>query len=181
MVELREKSPCDGLLPLSIGALTVTELALGQVTSIAPYPGQLDQVRADMSETHGLRWPAANRSQSKQGVRLLWFGRDQALLIGQAADPKLAGHAALVDQSDGWACVALEGPGAEDVLARLCSIDLRPSVFKRGHSARCDLRHMMASVTRLGTQRFQIMVFRSMAQTLVHDLKTAMEAVAARG
>jgi sarcosine oxidase subunit gamma len=40
---------------------------------------------------------------------------------------------------------------------------------------------MMASITRIGAQSFQIMVFRSMARTLVHDLKTAMEAVAARG
>ena len=40
---------------------------------------------------------------------------------------------------------------------------------------------MMASITRLGADDFQIMVFRSMAATLVGELKTAMEAVAARG
>jgi sarcosine oxidase subunit gamma len=60
-------------------------------------------------------------------------------------------------------------------------VDLRPQVFKRGHTLRTELKHMMASITRIGAQSFQIMVFRSMARTLVHDLKTAMEAVAARG
>jgi len=37
----------------------------------------------------------------------------------------------------------------------------------------------MASLTKTGENAFQIMVFRSMAETLVHDLKTAMEGVAA--
>ena len=40
---------------------------------------------------------------------------------------------------------------------------------------------MNASITRIGEDTFMIAVFRSMAQTLVHDLRTALEAVAARG
>jgi len=39
---------------------------------------------------------------------------------------------------------------------------------------------MMASVTKTGADSFQIMVFRSMAKTLVHDLTTAMGNVNAR-
>ena len=38
-----------------------------------------------------------------------------------------------------------------------------------------------ASITRTGAETFLILVFRSMAETLRHDLKEAMEAVAARG
>ena len=74
----------------------------------------------------------------------------------------------------------LAGADAADVLARLTPIDLRESQFKRGHTARTELAHMMASITRLGPQSYQIMVFRSLANTLVHDLKTAMKSVAAR-
>ena len=96
-------------------------------------------------------------------------------------DPTLAGHAAMVDQSDGWAVLRLEGAGAAEVLARLVPLDLRAPQFRRGHTARTELQHMMASLTRLGPDAFLIMVFRSMARTLVHDLTSAMEAVAARG
>ena len=108
------------------------------------------------------------------------FGREVALLMGPAPDASLAAHAALTDQSDAWIVVRLEGAGARDVLARLTPIDLRDSVFKRGHTARTELAHMMASLTRVGPQAWQIMVFRSFAQTLAHDLKTAMQGVAAR-
>jgi len=181
VVELSAKTPCADLLPLTVGALTLSEVAPTVMTTLSPYEGCRDALSAALETRYGLRWPKPNRSTAKAGVRLLWFGRDMALLSGAAPDRALSDHAALVDQSDGWAVVQLGGAGAEDALARLCPVDLRPSVFKRGHTARCDLRHMMASITRLGPASFQIMVFRSMAETLVEDVKTAMEAVAARG
>ena len=53
----------------------------------------------------------------------------------------------------------------------------------RGKSQVNPLRlpHMMGSITRLAQDRFRVMVFRSMAKTLVHDFTLAMEAVGARG
>jgi sarcosine oxidase subunit gamma len=75
----------------------------------------------------------------------------------------------------------LSGAGAEEVLARLCPVDLRQAHFDIGSALRTELKHMMASICRLDKDCFQIMVFRSMARTLHHDLKTAMEARAARG
>jgi sarcosine oxidase subunit gamma len=60
-------------------------------------------------------------------------------------------------------------------------VDLRAAQFGPGATARTELAHMAASVTRLEDGAFLVMVFRSMAQTLLHDLKSAMEAVAARG
>ncbi|MDG1257047.1 MAG: sarcosine oxidase subunit gamma, partial [Paracoccaceae bacterium] len=45
---------------------------------------------------------------------------------------------------------------------------------------RSSLYHMMASITRIGNNTFQIIVFRSMAETLVHDLSVAMKSVLAR-
>ena len=97
-----------------------------------------------------------------------------------APEASLAEHAALTDQSDAWLVVRLEGAGARDVLARLTPVDLRDSAFKRGHTARTELAHMMASLTRVGPQAYQVLVFRGFSQTLAHDLKSAMEGVAAR-
>lgn len=181
MAELIAKSPCDGLLPVSVGGLTLSELEQGHLTTLAPFKGQEKALSAALEAAHGMKLPAPGRSNGKTGNRAIWFGRDMVLLAGSAPDPSLSKHAALTDQSDAWAVVRLEGQGCEDVLARLCPIDLRGQTFKRGHTARTELRHMMASITRVGANSFQIMVFRSLARTLVHDLKTAMEAVAARG
>ncbi|WP_424979413.1 sarcosine oxidase subunit gamma [Leisingera sp. S232] len=181
MAELTAKSPCDGLLPVTIGGMSLTEEQPGNMWIVAPFKGQQDTLSKALEDAHGMAFPAVNRTTGKVGSRAVWFGRDMALLMGPVPDAKLAKHAALTDQSDAWAVVKLDGNGAEDVLARLVPVDLRPQVFKRGHTVRTELKHMMASVTRTGPQALQILVFRSMAKTLVHDLKTAMEAVAARG
>jgi len=85
-----------------------------------------------------------------------------------------------VDQSDSWAVVRLQGAAAQAVLARLTPLDIRSTVFKRGHTARSSLQHMNVSITRVGLQAFEIMAFRSMAKTLVHDICCAMRSVAAQ-
>lgn len=121
-----------------------------------------------------------NRVTGKAGAKAIWFGRAQALLVGPVPDDSLAKHAALVDQSDAWAVVELRGEGAVDVLARLTPVDVRGRVFKRGHTARTEVAHMMASITRLGEDAFQIMVFRAFGRTLLHEVTNAMEGVASR-
>lgn len=180
MLELTSKSPCAGLLPLSIGGFTLREETPAAVTSIAPRKGAEAALSDALKAAHGMAFPAPGRATGKAEARAVWFGRGVAVLIGPQADATLAAHAALTDQSDAWAIVRLEGDGAEDVLARLVPVDLRQAHFKRGHTARTQLMHMSASVTRVGDAAFQIMVFRSMARTLVHDLETAMRSIAAR-
>ncbi|NNK17291.1 MAG: sarcosine oxidase subunit gamma [Sulfitobacter sp.] len=180
MVELKETSPCAGLLPLNIGSVTLEEMTPGRLTSLSSY-GNASDLSAALEAAHGCAWPKPNRSTGKDGSRCIWFGRGEALLVGPDADATLAKHGAVVDQSDAWAVVSLQGAGAVDVLARLVPVDLRDAVFKRGHTARSQLMHMNASITKLGSDQFMLMVFRSMAGTLVHDLKGAMAAVASRG
>lgn len=180
MVELAEKSPLDGLLPLTIGRATASEVRIGYLTGIAPYKGQDKAVSQALKSAHGMAAPVANRATGKEGSRALWFGHRMILLQGPKPARELARHAALTDQTDAWAVLRLDGEDAADVLARLTPLDLRDSRFKRGHTARTELMHMMASITRLGPQSFQVMVFRGFAGTLVHDLSTAMQSVAAR-
>ena len=181
MVELIERTPCDGLLPLTIGGVSLTEDLPAAMTSIAPYAGQAKPLNAALQAAHGVDFPAIGRSTGKAGARMIWFGQSMALLQGPVAAAELAEFAALTDQSDAWAVVRLDGIGAADVLARLVPVDLRGQSFKRGYTVRTELAHMMASITRIGPDAFQVMVFRSMARTLVHDLKTAMAAMLARG
>lgn len=180
MVELKALSPVAGMLPIAVGDCRLEAVEHGHLTMLSVYQGQEKQLSEALVAAHGVRLAAPNRGTSKAGVRCLWFGHDQVLLIGPAPDPTLAQYASVVDQSDSWAVVRLQGGQAEAVLARLTSVDLRPAVFKRGHTLRSELRHMMVSISRVGVDAFEIMVFRSMAATLVDDLQSAMASVAAQ-
>jgi heterotetrameric sarcosine oxidase gamma subunit len=179
VAELKARTACGDELPLEIGSAQLAELDLGPVTSVMVW-GSEKELSAAMKSAHGVAFPKPNRSSGKDATRCIWFGRNQALLMGTAADATLGQHAAIVDQSDAWCAVSLSGEASEDVLARLVPVDLRRAQFKRGHTVRTQVGHLMASVTRTGPESFMILVFRSMAATLIHELKQAMQSVAAR-
>ena len=141
MVDLVAKSPCDGLLPITVGPFRLIEEDMTVATVLQPYAGQNKALSTALEKAHGMKLPGVNRSTGKAGARALWFGQDQHLLMGPVPDGSLGAHAALVDQSDAWTIVRLEGEAAEEVLARLVPVDLRPEVFKRGHTVRTDLMH----------------------------------------
>ncbi len=179
MVSLIEKSPGEGLLPRATPGAELREVKVAPIHSIAPFNGCEAKVTAALKPL-GVGFPGPGQSTSKGEVCCLWTGRGQAFLLG-AAPPALGGLAAVSDQSDGWAVMALEGVQAEAVLARLVPLDLRAAGFGRGAVARSLLGHMPLIVMRTAVRSFQLMVFRSMAASAVHELDTAMRAVAARG
>ncbi|WP_457647462.1 sarcosine oxidase subunit gamma [Profundibacter sp.] len=180
MVELVEKSAFEGLLPVTVGTCRIFAVPSDVMHLISPYKGQQKALSEAMKSAHGMAFPAAGRATGKEGARLVWFGLDQAMLIGPAPDARLSEFAAVVDQSDGWAVLRLQGTQAEDVLARLVPVDMRAVHFKRGQTIRTQVQHLHVSITRVGAEVFQIMVMRSMAKTLVDELQSAMRLVAAR-
>jgi len=179
VAKLIAQSACDGLLPVTVGTVTLTEIVPENGWIVAPFKGQEKAVSQALSEACGVGFPAANRMLTKAGVRAQWVGAGRALVTG-AALPDLAGLAAVTAQADGLAIVGVEGSGAEALLARLVPLDLRAATFKRGHTARTLINHMSGSVSRTGAATFEVAVMRSMARTLVHELTEAAEGVAAR-
>ena len=163
MADLIARTPLADLLPLTVGTVTMTEVVHDRLTLIAPFRGR---------EVPG--FPAPNRTTRN----MIWVGQGQALCIG--APPDIGDAAALTDQSDAFAIAAIAGDAVEQVLARLVPLDLRLPGFAVGHTARTLLGHMTASVTRRGDRAFEVMVMRSMARTLVHDLTRAATGVALR-
>ncbi len=78
MVDLTEISPCDGLLPLTIGATTLTEVAPGAMTSLAPYKGREAALSEALKAGHG--WPVrrptgppARRARGRCGSVATWY------------------------------------------------------------------------------------------------------------
>ena len=155
----------------------MAEVEVGPITSVAVLPGGAKAVAKGL-KTLGLAMPEPNSFAEKKGARIVWTGRDQAFLTG--VEPPALEGAALTDQSDGWAALALTGAGAVDVLARLVPVDLRLAAFPVGRAIRTQLNHMNVMILRAGDHAFEILGFRSMARTAWHELETTMHMVAAR-
>ncbi|MEL7116811.1 MAG: sarcosine oxidase subunit gamma family protein [Pseudomonadota bacterium] len=177
MVKLVAKSPAAGLLPITLGDLTLTEVFPDAITSVKPFKGQEKAVSAALKDQVGAAWPAIGRATGRDGARVAWAGLGEALVLG----PSLSFEgAAVVDQTDGWVVLRLEGPDVPAVLARLTPLDLRDSRFKTGDAARSLLGHMTCLFLRTGAKRYKMVLFRSMAATAVHELHRAMESVSAQ-
>ena len=176
MARLVAKSPCAGLLPVTSGSVTLSEVLPEAITSVAPFAGQGGAVSASLQAATGAAFPDPNRWTGGD-TRIVWTGPDQAMVLGPRVAPP---GAAVTDQSDAWAVLRLAGQGAEAVLARLVPVDLRRAQFPAGQAARTMLHHMTCTILRVEEDAFEIMVFRSMAATAVHDLEAAMKSVAAQ-
>ena len=179
MLNLTAKSACDGLLPLTIGSVSVAEMSLPAITALGCLTDQKKALSSALQTHHGLVLPATQRSTGKASARCLWYGA-QYLLIGPKPHPALAKTAVLVDQSDCFAAITLKGMHSREILARLVPINVSPAVFKQGHSARSLLQHIHISITRVSKDGFLILAPRSMAGTLIKDLNSAMQTVAVR-
>lgn len=179
MPDLIAKSALAGHASLTRADTTLAEGTAGPITSIAPYPGRKPQVGALLAPL-GLSFPEPNTVVAHGAARLLWTGREMAFLIGADAPPTLADHAALTDQTDGWAILTLTGPMAEAALMRPVPLDLRLPAFPMGRTTRAPLNHMQAILTRTAPEAFEVMVFRSMARTAWAELAEALEVLEAR-
>lgn len=177
MANLTFKTAFDGLLPITIGTVTLSEVTPDTVTWIAPAKGKAAAVSKALEKQIGAAFPEPNRVTGTD-MRAVWTGPGQAMILGAVLKP-ITG-AAMSDQTSAWACCAVDGPDAAAVLSRLVPIDLRADKFAVGHAARTLLGHMNCVLMRTGPDRYEVMVFRSMAATATHELECAMRMVAAR-
>lgn len=166
MAELIAKGPLDGQAPVKGGGAELSVAGGQPIWSIALFPG-----KAAMHLPEPGKWIKAS------GGRLVWTGLDQALLIGGTLPEGL--DAAVTDQSDGWACLRLTGPGAEAALARLVPVDLRAVAFPPGSAIRAPLNHMSSVILR-DAEGIDLLVFRSMARTAWHELAEVLAQLEAR-
>jgi heterotetrameric sarcosine oxidase gamma subunit len=92
----------------------------------------------------GLELPSGPKRVVAKGLALIGTAPGQWLAIAEDADSRqmldvlakqLAGHAAITEQSDSKAVIRISGTRARAVLAKGCSLDLHPRVFKPGDAA----------------------------------------------
>lgn len=164
--------------PLAAGGAVLAVLDHGPLAQIARFHSLDDRIEGLLAPL-GLSFPDPGRVSAAGDLRLVWTGRDQAMLVGAAAPPGLAGVAAVTDQSDGWVALSLTGPGAEAALARLVALDLRAGAFPPGHAARSALNHMPLILWR-EADGFRLMTFRSMARSAWDEIAHVLHGLAAR-
>ncbi|MDG4720176.1 MULTISPECIES: sarcosine oxidase subunit gamma [Thalassospira] len=94
--------------------------------------------------------------------------------ISQGRFAEIAGHMpaefALSDQTHGRVRIMLSGAKVRDVLIKGTMVDLADDVFAVGASAMTMIGHIGAMITRTDVECFEIMVLRSFAESLWHEL-----------
>ena len=94
---------------------------------------------------------------------LLFLPREEVQAALSRLDSDLAGtHFLAADVSDLRACIALQGEGAREVLAKLSPADLSPSAFGPGDFRRTRLGQIAAGIWLEG-QGARVVCFRSVA------------------
>lgn len=175
MADLAPRGPFEGFgLPLEAGRCRLAALPEVPRVAVAPFAGREAAVAACL----GQPLPPPGGTSALGAGRIVWAGAGLWLVEG-AAPAGLDEVAAVSDQTDAWARLALGGADAGAVLARLVPLDLDPGVFPAGRAARTLLRHVPLLLVAAGAG-FELLVPRSCARTAVGDLAEAMRGVAAR-
>ncbi|MEL6522435.1 MAG: sarcosine oxidase subunit gamma family protein [Pseudomonadota bacterium] len=166
------------------GPVRVTELpVLGMIT-----------VRGDLS-TDAIRSAMAGevpgaRQIVPQGDRALaWMSPDELLLILPYKDvpatlENLNGtlqnqHALVVDVSDARTVFEISGPGAREILAKLCPVDLHPDQFGPGEMRRTRAAQVPVAFWMERENMFRLICFRSVSR-YVFDILAGAAHPAAR-
>jgi heterotetrameric sarcosine oxidase gamma subunit len=141
---LQLRSPFAGLIePGRYGGdgVTLSERSGVALFVISAGAGKAAEIAAKVMALTGLELVDGPTRVSNDGFALIGTAPGQWLAVAEgtaalALFAKLAaglkGIAFIVDQSDGKAVLRISGPCAREVLAKGCSLDLHPSVFKPG-------------------------------------------------
>lgn len=162
-------------------AVTLTEEPFVTMVTLWADPEGSD--RAVAEQLLGLALPATpSTAVSADGLTLIWMGPEEWLLASEDETPsELAGRlkralsgngTAVVDVSAQRTTIRLSGSHARDVLAKGCSLDLRPTRFRSGAAAQTTLALSEAVIIPLGDSGtdFRVLVRAAFAHYLAQWL-----------
>lgn len=128
--------------------------------------------------------PRAVFADSAHSVGFLWCGPGHWLAMSDGAadantlekqlQDKLAGVAAICDQSGSRVLFSVQGPAARTVLAKGLGVDLHPRSFQPGYVAMSSLGHMGVQLWQVdATPEYRLLVARSYAGSFRRWLEAA--------
>lgn len=137
---------------------------------------------ADLLDATGLGLPARRRIESYAAGQVGWMSPDELLILAApGAVPGLLDdlaarlaqrHHLVADVSDARAMLRVDGPGAAQVLAKLCPVDLLDGRFAQVELRRTHLAQIPAAFWRDG-DGFTVICFRSVALYAFEALRVA--------
>jgi sarcosine oxidase subunit gamma len=137
--------------------------------------GDDEAFRAAVTDTVGIEPPRTPMTSAASGTRsILWMGPNEWLVVappeareslpGRLASALAGQHAAAVEGGESMTVIELSGPGAPDVIAKGCTIDLHPNVFGPGRVVRTLLAKTGIILHQIDeTPSYEITVHRSFA------------------
>ncbi len=142
-----------------------------------------------LADATGCAVPATRRVTTASAMAAAWMAPDEVLVIcphdrapetaarlAQALD----GHFATVaDVSDARAVFTVTGPGAADVLAKICPVDF--ATLAQGDIRRTRAAQVAAAIWVSGADEMTVVCFRSVARYMFDLLATAAAPGAAPG
>lgn len=175
MARLKEKSALNGFEQESEG-LSIVELTAFELISVAVAKGSEAEFKTRFRKALKTNVPNPNQILPAEGGSVIWTGQNQYLVMlgtsDVSADEKLrqnlAESAYTVLQSDGWACLRLEGSRFYDVMDRFIPLDLRSAA--KDFAARTQAHHISVIVVKLLDGSWLLLTPRSSAQSFLDAL-----------
>jgi sarcosine oxidase subunit gamma len=154
------------------GPVTVRSLGLrGMITLRGDLANS--KLKAVCTGLTGVEYPATGRATCVGQKGLCWMSPDELLVLVPYEDVSDAlekihkamngQHYLAADVSDARAMLAVEGPFAREVVAKLAPVDLHPDTFKPGHFRRTRLGQIAAAFWMRDARTFEVICFRSVA------------------
>jgi sarcosine oxidase subunit gamma len=169
----------------TIGTTTLTEQPGIALASVAARMGHEDGCKRHLKDVLGAV-PGPGKVQLHDPEAGLWMGPDLWMVsapfathedLADQLKQRFGNTASVTEQTDAWVCFDLQGPGMEDVMERLCAIDIR--AMQTGDGTRTTIDHLGCFVLRRDPADWvRILGPRSAAGSLHHALVTAMHSVA---
>jgi sarcosine oxidase subunit gamma len=116
-----------------------------------------------------------NTATSAPGMRALWLGPDEWLLVSAQAleEPSAAGAGTFVDVSHGRAVLRMSGDDVREALAKGCALDLDPRVFPVDRCAQTAIGKVSVILDHVEDNAFDLYCARSYAGAFWHWLTEA--------
>jgi len=124
--------------------VVLTERCGLKLCVIASFDGQEPQIEEKLRKLTKLKLPKGPKRVIAKGLALIGTAPDQWLAVAEDVASRqmldklakqLARHVVITEQSDSKTVIRISGPRARDVMAKGCSLDLHPKVFKPGSAA----------------------------------------------
>ncbi|HLH88947.1 MAG TPA: sarcosine oxidase subunit gamma family protein [Xanthobacteraceae bacterium] len=156
--------PGDGASPATARLALLEGRAICLVLAAAAARDEIGMRLTTLAGQHGFsaRWAGVDR----------WFvvATGEPGRLAATLQEALAGHASILDQSDGQVAIGIAGDSARATLAKGIALDLHPENFKPGDAAATRLGHVAIQLARTGADAFEILVPRSYAMSVWESL-----------